>query len=36
MMDASLAAKIMYEGADATTLNEKAAEYMHQKIEEVI
>ena len=27
MMDASLAAKIMYEGADATTLNEKAAEY---------
>lgn len=27
MMDASLAAKIMYEGADASTLNEKAAEY---------
>ena len=27
MMDASLAAKIMYEGADATTLNEKTAEY---------
>ena len=27
MMDANLAAKIMYEGADASTLNEKAAEY---------
>lgn len=27
MMDASLAAKIMYAGADAATLNEKAAEY---------
>ena len=27
MMDASLAAKIMYPGADAATLNEKAAEY---------
>ena len=27
MMYASLAAKIMYEGADASTLNEKAAEY---------
>lgn len=27
MMDASLAAKIMYAGADATTLKEKAAEY---------
>ena len=27
MMDASLAAKIMYPGADASTLNEKAAEY---------
>ena len=27
MMDASLAAKIMYEGADAATLNEKAAQY---------
>mgnify|MGYP001137810180 CR=1 FL=1 len=27
MMDASLAAKIMYEGADASTLNEKATEY---------
>ncbi len=27
MMDASLAAKIMYEEADASTLNEKAAEY---------
>ena len=27
MMDASLAAKIMYEGADASTLNEKTAEY---------
>ena len=25
MMDANVAAKIMYEGADATTLNEKAA-----------
>ena len=27
MMDASLAAKIMYQGADAASLNEKAAEY---------
>ena len=27
MMDASLAAKIMYAGADAATLNEKAAQY---------
>ena len=27
MMDASLAAKIMYAGADAATINEKAAEY---------
>ena len=27
MMDASLAAKIMYPGADAASLNEKAAEY---------
>ena len=27
MMDASLAAKIMYAGSDAATLNEKAAEY---------
>ncbi|MGI6094038.1 MAG: acyl-CoA carboxylase subunit beta [Lachnospiraceae bacterium] len=27
MMDAKLAAKIMYDGADAVTLNEKAAEY---------
>ena len=27
MMDANVAAKIMYEGADASTLNEKAAEY---------
>ena len=27
MMDATMAAKIMYEGADADTLKEKAAEY---------
>ncbi len=27
MMDAKLAAKIMYDGADAATINEKAAEY---------
>lgn len=27
MMDAKLAAQIMYAGADAETLNEKAAEY---------
>ena len=27
MMDASLAAKIMYPGADAASLNENAAEY---------
>ena len=27
MMDAKSAAKIMYEGSDAATINEKAAEY---------
>ena len=27
MMDAQLAAKIMYEGSDMQTINEKAAEY---------